>query len=67
VIQPSDLLTPVQLAERLQVSRAWVTEKTRRRCIDPVPHMRIGKYVRFHWPAVSAWLESTNVVRKKKR
>jgi len=59
MIQPSDLLTPDELAARLKVSRGWVTNKTRHRCLNPVPHFRIGKYVRFSWPAVSAWLEST--------
>ena len=60
MIIPEEILTPDQLAQRLQVSRAWVFEKTRQRQRNPIPCMRIGKYLRFSWPAVSAWLESVS-------
>jgi len=54
------LLTPQQLAERLAVPPSWVREKTRERARlrdkDPLPVVRLGKYVRFSWPAVEAWL-----------
>jgi hypothetical protein len=54
------LLTPLQLAERLAVPASWVREKTRERARlrdkDPLPVVRLGKYVRFSWPAVEAWL-----------
>jgi len=57
---PGVLLTPAELAERLAVPQTWVREKTRerarRRDHDPLPVVRLGKYVRFSWPAVSAWL-----------
>jgi hypothetical protein len=66
MIQPNDLLTPDQLAQKLSVARGWVTEKTRRRCSDRIPHMRIGKYIRFSWPAVAAWLESTSIPSTKR-
>lgn len=64
MIQPSDILTPDELAKRLKVNRGWVTEKTRRRCANRIPHMRIGKYVRFNWPDVSAWLETTSTAKR---
>jgi excisionase family DNA binding protein len=55
------LLTPHQLAERLGVPVTWVREKTRERARvrdrDPLPVVRLGKYVRFSWSAVEAWLE----------
>jgi len=35
-------MTPEQLAQMLQASRGWVTSKTRRSCVNPLPHMRIG-------------------------
>ena len=54
------LLTPQQLAERLAVPPSWIREKTRQRArirdADPLPTVRLGKYVRFHWPSVQAWL-----------
>lgn len=55
------LLTPQQLAERLSVPVSWIREKTRERARvrdkDPLPVVRLGKYVRFSWPAVEAWIK----------
>jgi hypothetical protein len=60
------LLTPAQLAERLAVPASWIKEKTRQRARerddDPLPTVRLGKYVRFDWNDVLAWIE-----RLKKR
>ena len=58
---PGALLTPAELASRLAVPPTWVREKTRERArqrdSDPLPVVRLGKYVRFSWPAVEAWLQ----------
>jgi hypothetical protein len=58
---PGVLLTPAELASRLAVPPTWVREKTRERArqrdSDPLPVVRLGKYVRFSWPAVEAWLQ----------
>lgn len=56
VIDPSQILTLTELAERLKVSERWVYEKTRRRSQNPLPTIRIGRYLRFNWISVSAWL-----------
>lgn len=62
-LHPSDILTPEQLAERLQVSRSWVFEQTRNRAkvrnTNPLPCIRLGKYLRFSWSQVSEWLQNT--------
>jgi excisionase family DNA binding protein len=54
------LLTPAELAERLAVPPSWVREKCRRRALqrddDPLPHIKLGKYIRFKWSDVEAWL-----------
>jgi predicted DNA-binding transcriptional regulator AlpA len=55
-IDPSQILTLAELAERLKVSERWVYEKSRRRCLNPLPVIRIGRYLRFDWLEVSAWL-----------
>lgn len=55
-IDPSQILTLAELAERLKVSERWVYEKSRRRCQNPLPTIRIGRYLRFDWISVSAWL-----------
>ena len=57
-LSPSDILTPQQLADRLQVKVGWVYEKMRPRQPHPLPVIKMGRYLRFSWPAVSAWLES---------
>jgi excisionase family DNA binding protein len=58
--QPGDLLTPQELAERLKVSRSWVFEQTRGRAKirnrNPLPCIRLGKYIRFSWTAVCEWM-----------
>jgi hypothetical protein len=59
-LDPADILTPAELAKRLKVPQSWVFEKTRHRATvrdaEPLPCIRMGRYLRFHWPAVSAWL-----------
>jgi predicted DNA-binding transcriptional regulator AlpA len=56
-----EILTPEQLAERLQVKRSWVYEQTRDRAdirnADPLPFIKLGLYLRFDWKDVLAWLE----------
>jgi predicted DNA-binding transcriptional regulator AlpA len=56
VIDPSQILTLEELAQRLKVSPRWVYEKSRKRCTNPLPAMRIGRFLRFDWTSVSAWL-----------
>jgi len=58
---PTEILTPQQLAERLQVKPSWVYEQTRHRSgvrnPDPLPHIKMGLYLRFDWRDVLGWLE----------
>jgi predicted DNA-binding transcriptional regulator AlpA len=60
--KPEDILTPEQLAERLQVKRSWIFEQTRNRAkvrnSHPLPCIRLGKFLRFSWVAVSEWLQN---------
>ena len=62
ILNPSDLLTPEELAARLKVSKSWVFEQTRNRAkvrnARPLPCIRLGKYIRFSWVAVSEWLQT---------
>jgi predicted DNA-binding transcriptional regulator AlpA len=63
-VDPENILTLAELAQRLKVSERWCYEKTRSRCLTPLPCIRIGRYLRFDWVRVSAWLEShTNAGR----
>jgi excisionase family DNA binding protein len=60
VVTTLTLLTPEQLSEKLNVPSSWVREKTRNRARlrdrDPLPVVRLGKYVRFRWADVEAWI-----------
>ena len=68
-VVPLEILTPQQVAERLQLPESWVYEQTRNRAAirvaDPLPHMKVGRYLRFKWSDVLAWLERQN--RKDQR
>lgn len=51
--EPDRLLSAGEIAECLQVPETWVREQAR---AGHIPHLRLGRYVRFSWPAVEAWL-----------
>jgi len=51
-----ELLTAEELAARLRVPPSWVRARTRSRTMDPLPVVRLGRYTRFRWNAVEAWL-----------
>ena len=52
-----ELLTVSQIASALKVPVSWVYERTRRSGSDRIPHLKLGKYLRFRWSAVRQWLE----------
>ena len=39
------------------VPESWIREQTRSRSVDPIPHVRLGRYVRFEWnsPELLQW------------
>jgi hypothetical protein len=38
-----------ELARRLAVPVSWIRDRVRARSRDPLPHINLGKYVRFLW------------------
>lgn len=48
------LLTAAELAERLSVPESWVRAETR---AERLPHVKLGRYRRYDWPAIVVWLE----------
>lgn len=52
------ILDASELAAKLKLPKSWVLEQTRSRAIDPIPHLKFGKYTRFRWgsPELTAWL-----------
>lgn len=51
-----ELLTVAEIARSLNVPVSWVYERTRRRGRERIPHIKLGKYLRFEIAAVRAWL-----------
>ena len=45
--KPEQLLTPEEAAELLRVPVSWVYQHSRRRSLDRIPFLKIGRYVRF--------------------
>ena len=52
----SDLMTIAEIARVLHVPVSWVYERTRRRGKEQIPHIKLGKYLRFEMAVVRTWL-----------
>lgn len=61
----SEILTPEEVAAILRVKPSWVHEKTRTRSRNPLPVLRIGRYIRFRRADVNAWLDRMGSPAKK--
>lgn len=55
------LLTAEEVAELLRVPKSWVYERTRRRGLEQLPHLKLGKYLRFEESAVLEFLARQRV------
>ena len=55
------LLTVHEVAELLRVPVSWVYERTRRRGIERLPHIKIGKYLRFRLREVELYVEGLRI------
>jgi excisionase family DNA binding protein len=51
-VQSERLLTVQDVANLLHVPSSWVYERTRRHGRDQLPHVKLGKYLRFEEAAV---------------
>jgi hypothetical protein len=58
-----------ELARRLAVPMSWIRDQVRSRSQDPLPHVNLGKYVRFLWgsPALELWIRRRIVVENNRR
>ena len=54
------LLTVQEVAKICKVPVSWVYERARRRGVERIPHVKLGKYLRFRWSTVQKWLETLN-------
>jgi excisionase family DNA binding protein len=53
-----ELLTIREVAQSLKVPVSWVYERTRRRGAERMPHIKLGKYLRFELDTVRTWLNT---------
>ena len=51
------LWTVEEVADLFQVPLSWVYDRTRRRGQEQLPHLKLGKYLRFQEHAVREFLE----------
>jgi hypothetical protein len=53
----------------LTVLPSWIRDQVRARSEDPLPHVNLGKYVRFLWgsPALELWIRRRMVVGNNRR
>lgn len=52
----NELLTVQDVAELLRVPISWVYHRVRKRSLDRLPGIRLGKYWRFHRDDIVEWL-----------
>jgi excisionase family DNA binding protein len=53
--KPSRLLEPQEVADYLGMKVRWVYEEAK---AGRLPHVRLGRYVRFRQESIDAWLEA---------
>ncbi len=51
-----ELLTVADVATLLNVPKSWVYDRTRMKGLECIPHIKLGKYVRFEESAIREWL-----------
>ncbi|HTB49851.1 MAG TPA: helix-turn-helix domain-containing protein [Solirubrobacteraceae bacterium] len=54
-VDAREYLTAEEVASRLKVHPSWVKKAAR---ANRIPYVPVGRYPRFHWPDIEAWLES---------
>lgn len=58
------LIDAAEVARRLGVAPSWVASAAR---ANRIPHHRLGRYVRFKWTEIEAWLEEEARRRSRRR
>jgi hypothetical protein len=64
-----EIIDSEELAKRWSVPESWVRDQVRRRAQDPLPHVRLGKYIRFEWgsPELETWWGCRRTPTKQSR
>ena len=53
----NDLMTVEELAEMLKVKVSWIYDRVSSDHHDPLPHLRLGRYIRFERALVLEFLQ----------
>ncbi len=56
-IDSANILTAAELAAKLKTPPTWPYSQLRSTCADQIPHFYVGRYPRFDWNEVCAWLK----------
>lgn len=52
----SELLSVEELAQLLKVPKSWIYDHARKKGKDRLPHLKLGKYLRFSEAEIGQWL-----------
>lgn len=55
------LLTVAEAAELLRVPKSWIYQRTRKRGVEKLPHVKLGKYVLIEEQALWEYVERHRV------
>lgn len=68
-IEACEFIDSEELARRWHVPVSWIRDQVRKRAEDPLPHVSLGKYVRFLWgsPALELWIRRRIVMGNNRR
>lgn len=58
------LLTPEEIADYLGVKKSTIYQWTHQ---EFIPHVKVGRFVRFRLPAIEKWVEQRSVVGRRTR
>lgn len=56
ILATDKLLNVAEVAEMLNVPVSWVYGRTRERGVQRIPHVKLGKYLRFDADAIRNWI-----------
>lgn len=64
----SQVIGSKELGRRWNVPESWIRDSVRSRSADPIPCVRLGRYVRFEWGSaeLEGWFERRKQGKKKK-
>lgn len=52
-----EVIDSPELAKRWGLPESWIRDRVRSRAPDAIPHVKVGRYIRFEWgsPDLESW------------